>query len=155
MSDCRKIYAKIGENQDYYSPTRSANEKGKSFAIQCDKGIKICRLKLDKGIMTAQQNQKQCDYLFVREYTDLDSFDYYFVELKGSAKEADYAYKQVIQAINFVKNKVGEIPKNCIWAFIIGGADTQNMNRLKEKFKKEIGVMLRHNTGNRYEHSIS
>jgi hypothetical protein len=154
VSDCAKIHKEIGGSQNCYSTERSANEKGKSFAIQCDKGIKICRLKLDKGIMIAQQNQKQCDYLFVREYTDSNLFDFFFVELKGSAKEADYAYEQIIQAINFVKTKVDVISKNCIWAFIIGGADTQNMNRLKEKFKRDIGVMLKHNTGNRYEHHV-
>ena len=153
-SDCQSIQNKIGGNELHYSTEKSASENGKTFALKCSKDMLICRLKLDKGLIPIIPNQKQCDYLFVRETIDYASFDYYFVELKGNAKEADYAYGQIIQAIDFVKSKVGFIPKNAIWAFIVGGKDTQNMNRLKEQFRKDFGVMLKHNTGKRYEHQI-
>lgn len=151
---CQGIQQKIGGNEAYYSTEKNASEEGKTFVLKCSSDTLICRLKLDKGLIPIIPDQKQCDYLFVRENSHLASFDYYFIELKGSAKEADYAYEQIIQAIAFVKSKVGFIPKNAIWAFIVGGADTQNMNRLKEQFRKYIGVMLKHNTGKRYEHQI-
>lgn len=47
-----------------------------------------------------------------------------------------------------------EVSKNKIWGIIVGGGDTNGMNRLKERFKKEIGGELKHNTGERCEYFV-
>ena len=150
MSDCKGIYQKVGGNQQCYSSEKSASEQGKTFVINSKKHPRVCRIKLDKCLIPEVPHQKQCDYLFVK-LRDNDEFEYLFVELKGNAKEASYAFEQICQAIEFIKKKVGQIPQKHIRGFIVGGKDTQEMNRLKEKFKRSIGLELKHSTGSRYE----
>ncbi|WP_041340781.1 hypothetical protein [Runella slithyformis] len=81
-------------------------------------------------------------------------YGYYFVELKGSGCDADGAFEQIQQAVHDIKSRFGAIPKHQIWGFIVGGKDTQQMNRSKERFKRNIGKELKHSTGIRYEHRI-
>jgi hypothetical protein len=108
--------------------------------------LEICqRLKGDGKCCSAK------NYVFISQNQSGDSA-YFFVELKGSAKEVDYAFRQIRAAITFVKDRMGGIPQKQIWGFIIGGKHTQNMNRLKEEFKRDIGIELKHVTGNQYEY---
>jgi hypothetical protein len=150
------VYQKIKKEEKCCSTNRSVNEHGKKFSIYCnDKTIAICCVKLDKCLIPAIPNQKQCDYLFMSDskHTPAD-YQYNFVELKGSGCDADGAFEQIRQAVGYIKRKYGNIPKDQIRGFIVGGKDTQNMNRLKEKFKNDIGKELKHSTGIRGEHKI-
>lgn len=156
MKDGESVYQKIKKEEKCCSTNRSVEEHGKNFSIYCtDKTIAICCVKLDKCLIPAIPNQKQCDYLFMsdRKNTPAD-YGYYFVELKGSGSDGDGAFEQIQQAVHYIKSRFGFIPKHQIWGFIVGGKDTQKMNRSKERFKKDIGVELKHKTGNRYEHPL-
>lgn len=156
MKEGESIYNKIKKEEKCCSTNRRVSERGKTFVINCnDTNINVCCVKLDKCLITAIPNQKQCDYLFMsdRNNTPTD-YGYYFVELKGSGCDADGAFEQIQQAIHYIKSRFGVIPKHQIWGFIIGGKDTQNMNRLKERFKRDIGKELKHSTGIRYEYKI-
>ena len=156
MKEGENVYHKIKKEEKCCSTKRSVNEHGKTFSINCrDKNINVCCVKLDKCLITAISNQKQCDYLFMSDRNNsLADYGYYFVELKGSGCDADGAFEQIQQAVYYVKSQFGVIPKHQIWGFIVGGKDTQNMNRLKERFKRDIGKELKHSTGIRYEHKI-
>ncbi|AXE18061.1 hypothetical protein DR864_10105 [Runella rosea] len=156
MKEGESIYHKIKKEEKCCSTKRSVNEHGKTFSINCsDKNINICCVKLDKCLITAISNQKQCDYLFMSDRNNSPTdYSYYFVELKGSGCDAEGAFEQIQQAVHYIKSRFGAIPKHQIWGFIVGGKDTQNMSRLKERFKRDIGKELKHSTGIRYEHKI-
>lgn len=156
MKDGESVYQKIKKEEKCCSTNRSVEEHGKKFSIYCnDESIDVCCVKLDKCLIPAIPKQKQCDYLFMsdRKNTPAD-YGYYFVELKGRGCDADGALEQIQQAIQYIKSRFGVIPKHQIWGFIVGGKDTQKMNRSKERFKRDVGKELKHSTGTRYEHKI-
>lgn len=156
MKEGKSIYHKIKKEEKCCSTSRSVDEHGKKFSIYCnDKNIAVCCVKLDKCLIPAIPNQKQCDYLFMidKKNTPAD-YEYDFVELKGSGCDAEGAFKQIKQAVDYVKSNFGDIPKDQIRGFIVGGKDTQKMSRSKERFKRDIGKELKHITGIRYEHKI-
>lgn len=153
MKEGESVYQKIKKEEKCCSANRSVNEHGKTFEINCrDINVAICCVKLDKCLIPVIPNQKQCDYLFMSDHKN--GYGYCFVELKGSGSDADDAFKQIQQGINYIRSRFGVIPKHQIWGFIVGGKDTQYMSRLKERFKKDIGNELKHITGIRYEHKI-
>lgn len=156
MKESESIYNKIKNNEKCCSTNRSVNEGGKTFVINCsDTNVIVFCVKLDKCLIPAVTNQKQCDYLFMSHRKNIPAdYGYYFVELKGRGCDAEGAFEQIKQAVDYVKSNFGNIPKDQIRGFIVGGKDTQKMSRSKERFKRDIGKELKHITGIRYEHKI-
>ena len=108
----------------------------------------FCSIKID-GCVDRTQTRK-CDYLFVR--CRLEHF--YFVELKGS--DISGAYKQIVSSIKSIQPKIdlrkeGEKKKvrlenKSVFGVIalrsVPRPQLLKVNRLKEKFRKDVGMEL-------------
>lgn len=149
---CSSIKTALQGDNGYYEAKSAVTENGKTFRLNINTHDQVCKIKLDKGCIPNREGQKQCDYLILKCPPNSNTVaKFIFVELKGSGENANDGFHQIIGAIEYLRSKGVVILKEKIYGVIVGGTDTQKMNRLKEDFKRLHGYSLIHKTGSLYE----
>jgi len=134
---CCKEYKKLYPSaENCFEPKTSAEEKGKSFRIECtDKTERFCRVHIDNCLIVKNDSIK-CDYAFTR----CSNKELYYVEFKDT--DIIEAYNQIV---NTIINHFPS-PKEKNFGFIIATRITTASNRIiarkKEEFKKMYGQDL-------------
>lgn len=144
-AECFKIF---NEDPSFYTRKYSASENSSSVRVS-SKYSSVCCIKVDKN-----KNKKRCDYIFV--INSVKNKLFLFVELKGGSENGEYAVKQLIETIDFFKDKYNAPSKgDRIVGLVVGGRATIKMIKAKEIFKKKYGGELIHKSGHKQSYEYS
>lgn len=120
-----------------------AKENSRKFEIKSDEKD-FLKIKV-YNCLIKDNDQKKCDYLFIRDYTcEENKTEFYFVEFKG--KKIQDAFDQIKNTIKEIKQKyVKPLKKEKIRGFIISSRVPStgiDIDKLTQEFRNEIGKEL-------------
>lgn len=144
---CFPIYKHFKNSKEFFSLGTVCTQKNKTFKIEFSKNYRedITRIVIDDGLI--KDKKKKCDFLFIR----CQSNHYYFVELKS--EDIEHAYNQIENTIS-IFNSILHLRKNLIYGFIVSTGvpkAQQRIQKLKESFRKNLGVSLTVSTNQHIE----
>jgi hypothetical protein len=151
---CEELKKILGGNDECYSISTVASEKGREFRLNLTAGKSACKVHVD-GCLIADNTTTKCDYILqVCPENEL-----FLVELKGT--DVDHAVEQILTTHTLLKQKIKEYnarkktEKNIEISDITGHIISSSIPRAAEqKFKNLKERALKNNKLNIVKHSF-
>ncbi len=121
------------DKDNCFSQATVAREHGKKFTVDNRSGQPVCRVQVDKCLITSTATQK-CDYLFKACGPD----KYFLVELKGA--DVIHAVRQIVRTYDIVSPKIKKPPrqyKGIIVSSRVPAGTQYDFRRMQDKCLKE------------------
>lgn len=134
-------------NEECFSNSNNAREKGKRFSIRNPEQKPICKVRVDDCLIT-DNTIKKCDYLF-----GVNNNNYYLVELKGV--DINTAIEQIVSTYEIVNSKINSPVTNykgIVVSSIVPSQAHQKFRNLAEKVYSTKKLLITRHQNQHEEH---